>query len=300
MAALIQMFYESGTPVDFFRHDYQPNDFGAAVKKERGASTTADSMFTSFIKEKSIFAGDGSLLMPEEIISRAGAGQEIFLTIRALTSRKNKQYRNSKNLMHRMYGILIKGKTFLNVYYLGASGEMWWVDVERQAMAITQRYRKEAYPGTELGEGAGIFYVPDQEICRDFFFPQKKVRAQIHPPDAYAASYVLPLSANHADIRRMVLLEDWEAKCKSILFPDGGFASRFSDGCVGDAEAYILLANDMTKMKKIAPRVRGSGVIVIIHDWQTEIADRLYPDAKKIIFSAEEFRSLVATMEAEQ
>lgn len=297
-AALVQMFYESGIPVDMFLHDYKPNLFGTSSKKtEDTDGSQAKDMFTSIVKAKTIFKHDGSLLPPEQIIARAGANQEIFLTMRALSGERDRKYKNSKNLMHRMYGILIRGKVFFNVYYLGSSGEMWWADVERQAMAITQRYRKDLYPETNMGEGAAIFYTPTPQINRDIFFPPKKVRSRVNPPDAYAHSYLLPLSENHTAIRRMLLIDRWEEKCKSILFPDSESSSHFCDGHIGNTEGYILLANDMSKMTRIIPRMKRREAVIIIHSWQQEIAGRLYPDAKQIVFLPAEFSSLVAQME---
>ncbi len=297
MGRLVQMFYESGIQVDMLRHEHRPNDFGMADMPPPGAGQPYD-MFASFLKEKTIFSSDGSLLSPEEIFSRLGSEQTCFFTSRALSNQRGQRYKNSRNLMNRMYGILVSGRTFFNVYYVTAPGEIWWRDVERQAMAITQRYRHTLYPDENVGEGAAIFYTPSPFVIHQMFFPPKKTQSRINPPDIYEKSYLLPMSENHIDIRTMLLISNYKSKLREVLLKENAVSGEEYDGKMNGYETYILLDSDMTRMAHLVPRLNTRPAIVVIHSWQKDITKTLYKNTKQIVFSAEEFESLVEELQA--
>lgn len=306
MGMLTSMFYQSGCMVDYFTHrNVQPEEKERRlrrVQEEEGDQTggSQSDFLSSFIREKTIYSPDGNLLAPTDIFSRLGKNDTCFFTSRSLSNQALEIYKNRRNIMNRMYGILAGGENLYNVYFLFSAGEMWWRDVERQAMAVTQRYIRNMFPDREQEEGSAIFYVKEEDVIKDIFFPPKKVKSRVVPSDVYAHSYMLPLTANHTDIRTMLLTPDWESKIKQLLMKE--HASQKADLCDGRLngyETYILLGSDLTKMMEIIPRVKARPSLLIIHAWQEDLVNALYPAAEKIIFTTEDFEGLVETLQVE-
>lgn len=300
MGRLIYALYVSGLSVDLFYHTHVPNDFGKAPRPEGGGQPE---FLSSYLKPKTIYAADGTLLTPEDYIARLGRSDAGFITSRALYGKRANRYQNSKNLMTRMYGLIVRGHLFYNVYYVTQPGELWWRDVERQAMILTLRYRHSIYPEARAGEGAAIIYTETVSTIYGMFFPPKKTRARIYPPDVYPHAHMVPLDQNHADIRSLLLTDNYKSKLATLLLKENAQVDKPYDGIVNGYETYILLDSDMTRMANLIPRLKQHPAILVIHKWQEDLIKALYPNIQenqRIVFTAGEFEALIEALEEEE
>ena len=287
---LCQMFYESGVSVDMLKHELKSDALPF--------SSNTDSMFSSFVKKKTIFDEDGNLLAPKEIITRAGEDEVFFLTNRALSRLNQQKDERGKAIMCRSYGLLMKGAVMYNIYCTGDSGEIWWDSIERQMNMLTEKYKSDIFRTPKGGDGAAIIYTPNEEKAQNIFNPPKLIKNRINPVGVYGEGHILPMNQNHLDIRAMLLRKNWRKETGAYLLKDSYKEGLLYDGIVNGYEVYNFLSNDMVHMTQARQRIKTNPATVIIHDWQEPIVKQFFGNAVQTIkFTAEEFSTLLYEIE---
>lgn len=286
---LSQIFYQSGIMVDMLQHSYEKK----TIEERGNINDIFPETYSHFIKEKTIFDEHGNLLLPDEILSRLDKDDTCYFTSRALSRMNDSRMTNNRCLMSRMHGMLIRDNIAFNVYYIGAGGEQWWPDVERQTMTILNRYLKSRPNSNVVGEGAAMIFTPSENIYYEMVYPKKNSKGRINPIGIYSKAHILPLNQNHIIIRQILLLENGETKLSEILLGTDYVAGEMYDGITKGYEVYNFLTNDLVRMDSVKTRIASVPSLVIINPWQHSTVKRMYPSTVQIIeITAEQLEEL--------
>lgn len=278
LSKIIQHFHYNGMLVDMLQLQLESNPL-----PDQALSST---MFESYIKDKTIFASDGSLLPPEEIISRLGKKDKCFLTLKALSKLNIKTDENGKNILFRMLGLLIKADTLYSIYMIGSANETWKANSEQLSELQVERITGRKGVSGSGGRGAAIFYTPDEQVCYDMLIRKNTKENQVLPEKIYAKAYILPITKATALLEDLLLIENWEEKALKVLLEESGLTmmpKREYDGLLKGREVYNLLANDLVKMQKAKARAEMQPVILLIQSWQEEMVHDYFGENKNVI-----------------
>lgn len=278
LSKIIQHFHYNGMLVDMLQIELEAN-----LMPDAGPSSA---MFDRYIKDKTIFASDGTLLPPEEIVSRLGKKDKCFLTLKALSKLNIKTDKNGKNILFRMLGLLIKADTVYSIYMIGSANETWKANNEQLSELQVQRITgKKGGPGT-AGRGAAIFYTPDEQVCYDMLIRTNRKENQVLPEKVYEKAYILPIRKATAFLEDLLLIENWEEKALRVLLEESGLIvtpKREYDGLLKGREVYNLLANDLVKMQKAKARAEVQPVILLIQSWQEDMVHDYFGEKGNVI-----------------
>ena len=269
-------FNSVGFDVDRIHIAKESNDFGSKKdhKSLRRISVTE--------KEKGVFSRRGTLKSIPQIFSEYDSAAPTFLTSKALRNLADTGIQlHPRTQMYRASGMMISGKNIFSVYYLRGSGEMWWKDVEGQY--AFQMWRMAAnhlqtVKGTSFNAGLrkAIFFFPDRETVTDFITNRTK-RVKINPGDVYNMTYAVPLKENAAAIIKMLSIDNWRNKLNRVLSITPSTSTEVEDGFMESGTGmFNFLCCNIRRMKLMAERIKATNAVVLIHDWQQEIAHELY------------------------
>lgn len=276
LSRIMQHYHYNGIMVDMISAEL----FASNKQEDFTAETN---MFAGYIKEKTIFANDGSLLPPEDILSRLGREDTCFLTLKALSKMNIQSDSNGKNIMFRTLGLLIKGDIAYSVYLIGSAGEKWNKNNESLSEAQVRRLTAPLMNEVDRGRGAAIFYTPNEKVCADMFIRKGIAKNQVIPEGVYDKAYVIPLKRATPMLEQLLLIKDWKKKVTEILLAGSGktVEDKEFDAMVLGREVYTLIGNDLVQIQKARVRAKVQPQVLIMQDWQEDIIRDYYGDLIK-------------------
>ena len=287
---IIQHFHYNGMIVDMLSFELATN-----IQEDFTASSN---IFEGFIKDKTIFDNEGSLLPPEEIISRLGKKDKCFLTIKALSKLNIQTDENGKNIMFRSFGLLIKGNVVYSIYMVGGANETWNANNEELSEMQVRRITGSVLDVNVEGRGAAIFYTPNISVCEDIFIRKNGTKNRIRPELVYSKAYILPINEATPTLEDLLLIDNWETKTIQVLLESNGGSitpEKEYDGLLKGREVYNLLANDIVKMQRARVRAGSRPMILLIQSWQEGLVKEYFGENKNVIiwsYSERELRDL--------
>lgn len=287
---IIQHFHYNGMIVDML-------SFELASNMQNGLNASSD-IFGGFVKDKTVFQSDGSLLPPEEIISRLGKKDKCFLTLKALSKLNIQTDENGKNIMFRSFGLLIKGDVVYSIYMIGSANETWNANNEELSELQVRRITGSILDVKVEGRGAAIFYTPNISVCEDIFIRKNDTKNRIRPELVYSTAYILPINEATPTLEDLLLINDWETKTLKVLLENNGGSitpEKEYDGLLKGREVYNLLANDIVKMQRARVRAGSRPTILLIQNWQEPLVKEYFGDNKNVViwsYSQKELKDL--------
>lgn len=213
-----------------------------------------------------------------------------FLTNRMIYHLKDEMAVHPGTHMYRTTGVLLHKETVYATYYLIAPGERWWREVEGRFVSTLTQSLKSNYMNTEINPAA-IFYTVKDSVLESFIFPEKR-EFRITPNTIYNVAYMIPLNKEPGPVTSLLLKDDWRNKVNELLIesPNG----RQGDGLSADGRpVYNLLGCNIGLMRKTAHEIKAVNGIAIVHDWQVNIAKRMYGDVTLRVVESDMLKELI-------
>ena len=221
------------------------------------------------------FAGKSA----DEIIAKIDPNKKTFITKRMLYGKGDVLETHPRNHMFRTIGVFFSGANVFPAYYMDAPGERYRHDVELSFVNLLTKSVKVNYRDN-MERLSGIFYTGKDTIMRDFLFPSKKTY-RFMPNTVYNIYYMLPMNKSVEATTSLILTPAWREKVNNLLIESPG--GRAGDGTTfNGTPVYNFLGNNIVYMKKNAPALQNNEGVLIIHDWQIDIAKRLFGEKHEL------------------
>ena len=206
------------------------------------------------------------------IISRVNPEEKTFLTKRVLRGMDDALEAHPRNHMFRTIGVFFSGKNIFPAYYIENPGERFWGDVEISFLNLLTKAVMDNY-NAPAERYSGIFYTGRERVIRDYLFPEKRVY-RFSPNKVYGIYYMIPINKSAGATTSLILTDKWRERTNALLIESEG---RIGDGTSSEGlPVYNFLGNNLSYMKRNALPLQKSKGVLIVHDWQVEIAKRMF------------------------
>ena len=278
LSKICSMIYCTGTPVDFFYHEFIDTFLGESIKCEAAG-----------LRKKTIFDDDGKRLSAREILSRLSPDEDMFFTNKALLGRAGEDMAGITT-SSRYYGMLLKNKSAFLVYYIDETRYRWNRESEAQQKNRISGYLKNTFGEERFRDPSAILFIKDPEIYNAVLNPRYNTVAPVRPNLVFEKSYLLPITKSYGNLLQLILLSDGDRKLSQKILKEAYKEGAAFDGISQGIKIFSLLLSEESKMLLAKEYSKKEPVILLIHPWQEEAFKNFFKtNAEFITVTEEEF-----------